>query len=140
MFLLLTIAVIPVLWTECIGAYGTSVLTSSCFFHPRMAIPNWRCGPQFWNSGAFRHINTACCRATPQLLSTQCDRRNLSITLMAGLCLQHLTVVNEASIVVLLRPRITFIEHSHLLCCHGDHKAFTRFIFAYFYSPLIISF
>jgi len=72
--------------------------------------PNVGSEPPFWNSGVFvillqqysllfdfRQFHVA-----PQMLSTQCDCHNLLITLIAGLCLQHLTAVHEVRFAILL--------------------------------------
>jgi len=54
----------------------------------------------------FRQFHVA-----PQMLSTQCDCHNLLITLIAGLCLQHLTAVREVRFATLLWPVVRFGLH-----------------------------
>ena len=67
---------------------------------PLRVTPNLGSGPHF---GIMAHLSYYYgllfdfrqFHVAPQMLSTQCNCHNLLITLIAGLCLQHLTAVHE---------------------------------------------
>ena len=59
---------------------------------------------EFWHISHYYYFHLFSFCFAPQVLLTQCDRCNLLITVITGLCLQHLTAVSDARFAILLWP------------------------------------